>query len=425
MKKLIFLSLAALLAVLVLTHPGQSQTKSYYSGDAISFNNQLYVGSANTNSLEIFKLSGKTLQSIAKVKPYNERFNNYGDFYDVKFVVSGGHLFVYAISDFSLYKYELSTDDRLTFITSQKNTYWEWYNRVDEFDGNLVTISSKGVKIWNSDLQVIDAYTLEDITTPYNVRANNGRFILNVQDNHLTILDRENRTQVANIPLNYKNNPGNHQSYQDAAGQVYVVDDYYAKKFSLDGRLLASFKHLDYEAYDVAASGYNDYIYFSNGIGVVKLKQADMSLVDYQYTNTLGGARGWAMGLEAVYANGEKVVIFNNSNILVLDDKLNKIASVAATEESDPAAVENLFLNINHNFGSAGAVINLNGGGYFPQENLTITFGGVKTTAQADNRGRFTTTVTVPASLQEGGHDIKVDGQESSLSYSISFKVMK
>jgi len=424
MKKLIFLSVISLLAVLILVHPGQSQTKSYYSGDAISFNNQLYVSSTNTNSLEIFKLENKTLHSIAKIKPYNARFNNYGNFYDAKFVIEGSHLFVYTISDFSLYKYEL-VSDKLNLVTSQKNTYWEWYNRVDKFGSNVVTISSKGVKIWNSDLQVIDAFTLDDVSAPYNVRAANSRFILNIQDNYLTVLDRENRLQVSKIALNYRFNPGNHQSYQNAIGQVYVVDDYYAKKFSLDGRLLASFKHLDYEAYDVAVSGHSDFIYFSNGVGIVKLNQSDLSLVDSQWTNTLGGARGWAMGLVAVYASGEKLVVFNNSNILVLDDQLRKVASISGTEEADPFSAENLFLNINHNFGSAGATINLNGGGYFPKENLTISFGGTKTAVQADNRGRFATTLTVPSSLPGGGVDIKVDGQESLLTYSIAFKVIK
>ncbi|MFA5754292.1 MAG: hypothetical protein WC905_02995, partial [Patescibacteria group bacterium] len=368
MKKYIFLSLIILLAVFALVHQGQSKIKSYYSGDAVSFNNQLYIGTANTNSLEVFKMEGSSLLPIAKIKPFDARFNRFGNFYDVKLIVEDSHLFVYAISDFSLYKYELVNGTNLTLIASQKNTYWEWYNRVDKFGDNLVTISSKSVKIWNRDLQVIDAFDLKDVTAPYNVRSNNNRFILNIQDNYLTVFDRENRLQISNIALNYKSNPGNHKSYQDAAGQIYVVDDYYAKKFSLDGKLIASFKHLDYDAYDMTASGYSDYVYFSNGVGVVKLNSSDLSLADYRFTNTLGGTRGWAMGLSVVNADGEKIVVFNNSNILVLDDDLNKLANFSATEIEDPSSTENLYLNLNRNFGSAGASIELNGGGFFPKE---------------------------------------------------------
>jgi len=427
MKKYIFLSLIILLAVFTLVHQGQSQTKSYYSGDAVSFNNQLYIGTANTNSLEIFKLDGDSLLSIAKVKPFDARFNRYGNFYDVKLIVENSHLFVYAISDFSLYKYELVNGANLTFVASQKNTYWEWYSRVDKFGDNLVTVSSKGVKIWNSDLQVIDAYDLEDIVAPYNVRASNGRFILNIQDNHLTVFDRENRLQISDIALNYKSNPGNHKSYQSAAGQIYVVDDYFAKKFSLDGKLLASFKHLDYDAYDIAASGSSsEYVYFSNGVGVVKLNSSDLSLEDYRFTGSLGGARGWAMGLSVVNAGGEKVVVFNNSNILVLNADLNKLASVSATEIEDPSSIENLYLNLNHSFGSANAIIELKGGGYFPHEELVISFNGKQINAvKADSRGRFSTTIIVPSALKAGGYDIKVDGQDSKLTYSTSFRVIE
>ncbi|MFA5109522.1 MAG: hypothetical protein WC458_03190 [Patescibacteria group bacterium] len=423
MKKAVFLILVVFLSVFALISNGQSQTKNYYSGDAVSFNGQVYVGSANTNSLEVLKLEHGDLKLLAKIKPFNARFNNYGKFYDLKFSVESDKLFVYAISDFSLYKYQI-VGDEVQFLKSNKNTYWEWYTRVDKFGDNLVTISDKGVKIWNANMDVIISYPFTNSETPYNISGNNSRFILNIQDNKLTVFDAESRSEAISIPLNYKTESDIHRAYQDAANNIYAVDDYYMKKFDSQGHLLGSFKHQDYPGYDVAASGLSDYLYFSNGLGVVKINKNTMESPASVLTGDMGGARGWAMNLKVINAAGDKVVVFNNSNILVLDDNLKKLASYEATEEKEINPLENLFLSSNHNFGAPTAVITLTGGGYLPKENLNIFFGDTKVTAKADERGRFTQDLTVPA-LPAGKKDIKVDGETSHLTYSLSFQVNK
>jgi len=425
MKRVFLLFAICLTAVLLVTNSGQSKLKSYYSGDAVNFDNDLYVSSTNTDSLEVFKLENKELRRIITLRPFNAKFNKYGNFYDSKLSVENGRLFVYVIGDFTLYKYELVNDNQLSLVSSNKNTYWEWYNRVDKFGDNIVTISQKSVKVWNSDLQVIDSYDLAKSETPYNIRSYNDQYILNIQDGYLTVLDRGTRTLTANIALNYKNKVGNRQAYQDDNGNIFVVDDYYAKKFNLEGKLLASFKHADYDGYDIAASGDNDYLYFSNGIGVVKLDKRTMEETDYRWATGLGGSRGWAMGLKVVSNNGDKVVIFNNANILILDGNLNKLASFETTAEDEETSTENLFLRLDHILGAPNATVVLTGGGYFPNEQLTVDFAGTKTKAKADSRGRFQQNLTVPDKTTKAaqGVDIKVDGESSQLTYSISFMI--
>jgi len=76
MKKIIFLSLVCLLAVFAIAHNSQSQTKSYYSGDAVSFNDEVYIASANTNSLEVLKLENGSLKLLAKIRPFDKRFGS-------------------------------------------------------------------------------------------------------------------------------------------------------------------------------------------------------------------------------------------------------------------------------------------------------------------------------------------------------------
>ncbi|MHB8903517.1 MAG: hypothetical protein ACYC40_00200 [Patescibacteria group bacterium] len=429
MKKFLIFLILPLVAVLVFAHDGQSKTKVYYSGDAISFNGDLYISSTNSGSLEILKLENNSLKLISKTRIFKAKFNRYDDFYDSKLSVENNHLFVYAISGYVFYKYEIVNDKDLALIYNQQNTYWEWYTRVDKFNNNIVTTSDKEVKIWTNDLQVIDSFKVSDKETPYNLRSYSQNFILDVQNNHLNVYDRINRSNLISIPLNYKESIGNRKTYQDENGYIYVVDDYYAKKFNLNGKLLGSFEHLDQPGYDVSASGATDYIYFSNGVGVVKLDKDTMKESAYAFTGGLGGPRGWATGLKSVYNDGDKIVVFNNSNILVLNDKLKKLASYTATEEEEirTYSSENLYLNLNHNSGTALASIELNGGGYFPNEKLIINFGGVKTSTKTDNHGRFEQTLTIPdlGTTFNGGTDIKVDGEASKLSYSISFRIIK
>jgi len=321
----------------IMINSGKTYLKSYYSGDAIVFKDKIYVASTNSSSLEVFRLDASVLSLLDQKKAFNPRFNRYEDFFDVSFSIENNRLFVYAVSHYSLYKYQVENDD-LVLIQEISNTYWEWYNRVNKFGDNIVTVSAKGVKILNNDLQVINSHDFTNLDSPYNISSGIDRFLLNVDEetSALKVYDQESRSIVSNIPLNFKYEKGNRRAYQDSFGHLYVVDDYYAKKFNLDGKLLGSFEHIGHQGFDIDASGHNHNIYFSNGVGVVQLDQ-NMNLVNYRFTTNLGGLSGWAMGLKVLYLNGDKLVIFNNTNILILDENLNKITSIEATETDDTA----------------------------------------------------------------------------------------
>lgn len=424
MKRNIFITVivfAVLLSTFLLIRSAETKNKSYYSGDAISFAGKVYVGSTNSGYLEVYRLDEQKLNLISRIKNNDTRFGEQRDFFDFKFSAEDGNLFVYAISEYNLFKFQIKGNS-MELVSKNKNTYWEWYSRVDKFGSNIVTISAQGVKIWNKDLQVIDSYKLENTDTPYNLRASNDRFITNVEGDYLKVYDREKRDYTSSIALNFWQKPNNHKSYQDYNLNTYVVDDYYAKKFSPEGKLIASFKHLDHEGFDVSSNG-NDYIYFSNGMGIVKLLAKDMSLKDFAYTYKIAGEGGWAMGLNALSNNGHDViVVFNNTNILVLDHNLKKLASVTANEKEDPYPQESLYLKVNNNSALPGAMIELNGGGFLPEENLKINFAGTISEAKADNRGRFNIELKVPE--KKAMVDIKVDGLSSALTYSTSFSII-
>ena len=221
--------------------------------------------------------------------------------------------------------------------------------------------------------------------------------------------------------------------------------------FDLNGALKGSFDHSGNPGYDVASAD-NENIYFSNGIGVVKLDKTAMVPLDWQYTGGINGDQGWAMGLKVVNSsNGDKVVVFNNSSILVLDSNLKLIAGVRASDTSDVAAAsakESLSIKLSTLTSATGTTVELNGTGYYPNEKLTIDFGSSKVSGKADNNGRVKQSLTVPAvsaasqsaavmaqnlAIYHGATttpliaydrvDIKVTGDESGLHYSSAFDI--
>ncbi|MEI7620144.1 MAG: hypothetical protein WCJ57_01070 [Candidatus Falkowbacteria bacterium] len=447
MKKVLLSFLAVVVVVGATALPAKTKVRAYYSGDSIVYKDTVVVGSANTESLEVFRLEGQELVKFVDLKPYNSRFGTYDNFFDLKFNEENGRLYVYTISGFSLYKYDISDLNSPSLVKVSTNSYWEWYSRVDKFGDDIVTISARGVKVFNRNMEVVDSYDLKN-DVPYNIRsAGSDQYIFNINADQISVYDREARKVTKNINVDYRSASGNRSLYFDNYDEsVYVVDDYSAKKFDLNGALKETFDHSGNPGYDIASSN-NEYVYFSNGLGVVKLDKSNLNLLSSQTTGGLAGTEGWAMGLKVVAnSTGDKVVVFNNSSILVLDEKLNKLAYSRAGEDNRPDVKENLFLRLNTVSASTNSVVNLTGGGYYPNEKLTINFGNTKVMAIADENGRFKQTLVVPSVSSQAFNntsgvtiasvgtstmvtareraDIKVVGESSKFSYDISLEVV-
>lgn len=412
------------LALILVIKPGNSKIKSYYSGDAINYYNQIVITSTNTDSLEIFKLTDNGLQRVIKFKPFDPIYNQYGAFSDAKLSEEHGRLYVYAVSEYSLYKYDITDLTSAKLEKKVKNSYFEWYYRIDKFGDRVITIGNKGINVWDQDLNSIDSYNFKP-SNRYSIRSNNSdQYIFAIDSSKIQIFDRANRSLLKEFPVSYSNLDNNHKTYYDIIkNEIYISDDVYTKKLDFNGNVLASFKHLNNTGYDVESTLGNDYVYFSNGFGAVKLKKDDMKLSSFAYTTNMAKVGGWAMGLKVLNSNeGDRVIVFNNSSIIVLNQNLKKIASVVAEEEATDIPQETLFLSLNHNIGVPGSVVTLFGGGFFPQEPIVINFAGTTKLVQADWKGRFTQDLSVPTTTS-AWVDIKATGQNSGLSYSTNFKI--
>ncbi len=448
MKKILLFLVLVFGVVLFTSIPAKTKVKSYYSGDALNFNNNLVVASTDSEGLELFSLGEDGLQRRSSWKPFDKRFNKNDSFYGVKLSIESGRLYAYAISGFTLYKYDVSDLSNPVLVKEMKNTYWEWYNKVDKFGDNIVTVSAKGVKVYNKDLETIDSYELTN-EIPYNISSGGNEnliFSLSEDNDEIKIFDKSQRKITGNLQINFYGGNNNRSIYYDVYDDnIYFSDDRSVKKVGLDGSLKGTFEHLGYPGYDVSSTG-NEYLYFANGLGVVKLKKSDMSVVTSRRTGDVTVDEGWAMGLKAVaMAGGERVVVFNNSSVLIMNSDLEVLGYAVAGQDEKTYAKENLFLNLSSAIVDSGTQVQVTGGGFLPNEELTVDFYNQKYQVKADMEGRFFKVLNAPElsnsnsrnkvlvqSENDNGMvirnisertDIKVTGNDSNYTYSIGLEI--
>jgi hypothetical protein len=424
MKKIVIITVLLSLvgAAIMVGNPAKSRVKPYYSGEAASYNGNVYVGTVNSGSFELFALENGNLYRKTSIQSQDRESK---EFADLLFWKESGKLFVFLTNGRYLYKYDISNPIVPKEVAKLKDNSWDWFLRLDVKDGKLVTIGSKGVKVWNKDLIVVDAYNMIDNHDLGSASfSDKGDLAINMQNDKLKIYNTVSRKEVAEYSIASNDSKAVRQAVGVSdEGLIYLVDDKALKAVGLDGQVKKELKHISNAGYDVADSVNPDYIYFSDGMGVVKVDRDSFkaSKWAYSYADTPTGS--WAMGLDVV-ADGasEKVVVFNGSNIWVLDSNLKTVAYYESQEE-DYRPIEDLSLSIDKNRAAANTQVSLIGQGFGVEEDLKIEFAGFKQAAiKADKNGRFKTILTVPSVLP-GGADIKVTGQSSKRTYSIAFKI--
>ncbi|MDP3837073.1 MAG: hypothetical protein Q8Q67_03150 [bacterium] len=429
MKKIIMIAGVFLLLLLAWSaQDGRTKEQPVYSGDAVYYKNRVVIAAAASGQLDFYTLADERVDhlfsvSLASNPSKTEVFN------DVKLDISGDKLMAYAVAGYTVYQYDISNLYSAELKKSVKNTYWEWYDRIDRFGGSMGTVSKRGITILNSNLDVIDRHDFES-DFAYSVRSGGStRFISSMNESSISIYDRETRALLTTTPLNFTNykKNGRKPHYDRVTNDTFVIDDYYVKKIDINGVLTASYRHGFDSSYDVESTVDNQYIYASNGLKVMKLKKSDLSLAGETLTTTMGAAQGWAMGLKLVNtAFGDRLVVFNGTSILVLDSNLKLLAHAGHVSKEDNKITprENLYLVLDHHSAITGASVNLQGGGFWPNEDLQVKLVNSSVSVKADRFGRFNTNVPVPVT-PAGRYDIKVDGQASNLTYSISFAIVE
>jgi hypothetical protein len=423
MKKVLALSvLLSLIGIMVLANPGQSRNRAYYSGEAVSFNDNVYIGTVNSGSFELFAVENGKIYRKTAIQSFDRESNV---FVDLLFWKEGNKLYAFLTNGRYLYKYDITNPIVPKEVAKLKDNSWDWFSRLGVSNGKLITVGSKGVKVWNKDLIVVDSYNMfKDRDLGSANFSSKGDLALNLQSDTLKIYSTASRNKVAEYSIASTDKRTTREVVGDSeASLVYVVDDKSLKAVGLDGKVKKELKHTSDIGYDVAESVNPDYLYFTDGMGVVKVDKDNFKASKWAYSYAGTPVGSWAMGLKAVAdGNGEKVVVFNGSNIWVLDQNLKTVATYESVEK-ETRPIEDLSLNIDKNRAAAGTQVSVMGKGFGLEEDLVVEFAGIKqATIKADANGRFTTIITVPSVLPMGA-DIKVTGKTTKKTYSIGFKI--
>ncbi|MDD5527470.1 MAG: hypothetical protein PHO56_00650 [Patescibacteria group bacterium] len=423
MKKILAIAvLFAVLGVSLLMNPSESKTKPYYSGAAVSYNGQLFIGSVNSGSFELFTLSdGKIVKEITIDSPAYEN----KQFLDLAFAKESGKLFAYLVNGRFIYKYDISNPLIPTVAMKIKDNSATWTSGIKIVDGRLVTISNRGARIWNDNYQIVDSYS--QITEKnYGTASFSGNEIAIANEDTVSLFSIASRSKVAEYTIAVNDVRTKRDIVSDSdSNLVYVVDDQSLKAINSQGDVVKEFKHASNAGYDVANSAVNpNYLYFSDGLGIVKVDKETLKPVDWSWTVRTAPQGSWAMGMDVVSdASGDKIVVFNGSNIMVLNQNMKPIDYFMSVEK-DTNPVEALTIGLDKNMAASGSQVAIHGTGFGLGETLKIEFNNIKVAeVQADANGRFETIITVPAISGPLSTDIKVTGLSSKLTYSTSFRI--
>ncbi len=424
-KTKIFLTLSLSLILLFAVGDAnvQSRTKVYYSGESIVYHNNLLFATVNTGALELFQLKNKQIVRTAMLKPeFVHLPKGLENFNDLQFVADSNKLYLYLSNGRYLYRYDVSDPYHPRLLDKIKDNAWDWFRQISKTDDYLVTIGSKEIKFWNQDLQVVKAYQL-DYQKAENVFVSfDSQWIFTLIDNKIFVYSTAERTIKTQISFVAIDNNLRELYFDDNKKELYVVDDTALKVFDLNGQELRSFVHKGDHGYSVRSSVISNSVYFSDGLGIVRNDKNTLKALSWKYTTDIATHHDWAMGISVSADNtGDKIVVFNNNEILVLNNDLQMIDYWQATE-IDLAPIEKLHLELDKKEAFPGDYVTIYGGGFAVNEELSIQMGQDKWTVMTDNNGRFQRTFTV-VDIKPQITDIKVDGLQSKLTYSISFRV--
>lgn len=398
--------------------------KSYYAGDAINFEGRLLVASTNMKGVEIFEVKDNKIILLNKFSSPDAVHSGAPDFNDVIFKIEADKLYLYLSDGRYLYKYNITDISNPVPAGQKMDNSYDWFMALSHCGDNFTSLGSKGLKIWNSDFEVF--YLNNDIISEAakNVQLDPAcKFVVNINGDKVEIFNRFENRGLAPIKIDARENHFRKILFAGDNSSFYIADDGALKQFGYEGRIIKSFEHISTAGYDVIASANPNYLYFSDGLGVVKLLKTTLEPVKWAYTTELGGANGWAMNIMAVKnSQGEKIVVFNNGNILVLDENLEKIDSYESTEPDDSprglAAV-----SVDKNITVIGEWVNLNGRGFLPHEDIKISLADSNVYARADDYGNFRYVMQTPP-VKFGLHDLTASGLESARMHSVSFEVV-
>lgn len=422
MKKLKYLVFIFILAVFIFVPNVKGTIKPYFSGEAASFQGDLYFGTVNNGSLELFKLEDSR---IKRFKILSSDDQQYSRFFDLLLNVEGSRLYAYLVNGRYLYKYDISEQSNIHLIKKVKDNSGDYFHGLDRSSNRLLSIGTKGIKLWNYELQNITSYNVHSTFSENITISGNENYVLKVLKSQFRIIDTQYRSLAREIGLSTNEDHARHIYFDESSGASFVVDDQSLKKIYLDGRV-TQFKHISKLGYDADALAGSPYVYFSDGVGIVKMDKNTLKPLAWRYTTNDGPANGWAMGLRvSADRTGEKIVLFNGSSIAVYGPDMQLIDYFEAAEGALPG-YQPPEIRLDRYNGFSNGLLYVIGENFGPNERIKIEFMSEIWETQTNADGVFSARIRIPQTpYPNRRYDVKASGTESGSTYSVSFEVIE
>ena len=418
------------------------KTQTYYSGDAASYRNEVIAASINSGQLELFRLRDGRLERTSIVREIPGKWEK---FLDVILNVEQDRLYAYVTNGTHISKYNVSDPNAPALVMRIKDNANDWFMRLSKIDGRIVSVGTKGLKVWNYDMQVINAYTNERKTNNLQMSPD-GSYIFEVvtdfegdtENDFVRVTNATTRQVIMDQPIVLTATRSRQLHYDPARQMLYIAGDRVLKQIHLPTREVRNYAHTSTEGFAVDGSSVSSYLYFSDGIGIVKIDHA-LNPLQWVSFQKFAIPQSWAMGFKLVSVDGkDRLVVFNNTNITVLDETLAPLASFKAEEEVvlTVAPSEPLALALNTYTIAKGRDISLAGAGFASGEEVKISFDkrgatlGAAKTVKADTAGRFRAVIAAPFDFPRGiiyslpdRIDVRAEGIVSGRHYSTALTV--
>lgn len=402
-----------------------AESKEYRFGQIIAINNKNYLVAGDKGLAEILEITADNkLIQISEIHGAEKIEalvvgRDYKNYYLI--IASGRYLYRYELSDPAAPKIEFRRD-LYVFKRGQfkiGSVYALVGNKNMLFGGG-----ANGARSFFSDnLFVNKIYTHEktyglvaDDKFLYVITADKGIIFDILSGNKLMETDLENKDKTTRSP------------YFDNSGNAYFPSDRGLVKINIYSRerkiYLNPVAHDDTYSYGAVSSPSGN-IYYANGHGITML---DKIFKKIKFINTSWqeryGANSWAVGLAATKIGIRDLTInFNKSSILLFDKDLKVLSQYKYKKLYPENITGNLNITTSANMASPGQKINIKLYGFWPNENVAVTFGSNKYSIKVNNQGYASTDVNVPA-LNSRPAIIQATGDDSKFNYQTSFVVL-
>jgi len=390
------------------------KAQNYYSGDAVAYGANIVITSVNSGALEVFLYDGGQITRQLVVRaPHDDGDDN---FFDSALRLVDGRLYVYTVNGRYLFKYDITDPSQPMLQKKIKKTNWDWFFGVQNTAKGIITIGTKDVSLWNDDMQIIDGYKNINKHAFVNV-SYDGRYVFDFNTNYnsdsendfVYITDSNTRSVAWNGPVVF-NKKINRYPYVDASKQIaYIPGDRVLKQVNLTNGSVKNFSHISDEGFAVDSVPGKNYVYFSDGKGIVKF-DSNLNVLDSLPINKFNIPLSWSIQIKALSINGsDRVVVFNNSNISIIDENLKVLASYEALAD-DKMLTEGgwskpLAIGLSTYKTKRGQTISVAVEGFYPNEEVKIDFNksgdviGQPVTVKANGYGEVNIQMTVPQNI--------------------------